>query len=309
MLRLFCLVFLLLTTVPLHAQARLPALAESRPVNEASDIDEQQIFLVRAKGPVDARTFVARVFCDVEGVRSADTVQVIGGRRKEEVLKAAGIGNAENWIAFRCTQQFPSGADVIIRWDAASAGSFAAADYLRFKVRSGDWLELNCTKENKEADCNPVAPVVVRFNRSLAKTDRERFRLRDEAGRQYRPVLGSEYDESIRFPRLPPQTRFTLVVPAGLKEEGTGTALPPARTLNFRTAAYPPLIKFARGFGIIERHADPALPITVRNLEPAPGGAPGTAAVLRRLRVSNEVEMIRWYARALGSHEPRPVAR
>ena len=39
--------------------ADLPALAETRPAHEAIDIDEQQVFLARAKGPVDAKTFIA----------------------------------------------------------------------------------------------------------------------------------------------------------------------------------------------------------------------------------------------------------
>ncbi len=284
-----------------EAQNRLPALAESRPVSESRDIDEEQVFLVRANGAVTAKLLTERVFCDVEGVRSADTVRVIGGQRKAQLLAAAGVTNAENWIAFRCTQTFPLGADVIIRWDAASPASFAAADYLRFKVRSGDWLEFACERENREAGCNPLAPVTVTIrDRALAEADLKRFALRDAGGKLVRPVpddLGSGF---LRWPRLQPETSYTLVVPSGLKEEGTGTPLPPARPVSFKTAPYPPLVKFARSFGILERHAEPALPITVRNLEAASGGAAGTAAQLRRLRVTGEAEMIRWYARALG---------
>src|SRR6185369_3762393 len=37
--------------------------------------------------------------------------------------------------------------------------------------------------------------------------------------------------------------------------------------LTVQTAALPPLAKFAARFGILESHADPALPITIRNLE------------------------------------------
>ena len=66
-----------------------------------------------------------------------------------------------------------------------------------------------------------------------------------------------------------------------------------------RTSAYPPLVKFARSFGILERQAEPALPITVRNLEPGTAGV-GSAAIIRKLRVTGEQDMIRWYARTLG---------
>ncbi len=287
------------------ASAKLPALAEARPANEAVDIDEQQAFLVRAKGAITAKEFIERVFCEVEGVRSVNNVRVIGGKRKEELLNAAGISNAENWIAFRCAQNFPAGADVIIRWDS-QANTFQAADYLRFKVRSSDWLEFTCLRENKESDCNPLGTMSFNVNnRALDPKDVNRFRLRDDAGKLYRPYGGKdctsegEYGcgETIPFTKLPPETRFTLVVPPGLKESGTGTALELRRPITFRTSAYPPLVKFARSFGILERNADPALPITVRSLEPATGG---TAAVIRKLRVTSEQDMIRWYSRTAG---------
>jgi alpha-2-macroglobulin len=310
-LRLFALLIALAATSV--ATAKLPALAESRPANEASDIDEQQAFLVRAKGPITAKDFVEQVFCEVEGVRSVNNVRVIGGKRKEELLNAAGISNAENWIAFRCTQNFPAGADVIIRWDS-QANTFQAADYLRFKVRSGEWLEFTCLRENKDSDCNPLGTMSFNVNnRALDPKDVNRFRLRDDAGKLYRPFGGKdctsegEYGcgETIPFTKLPPETRFTLVVPSGLKETGTGTPLELKRPITFRTSAYPPLVKFARSFGILERNADPALPITVRNLEPANAG---TAAVIRKLRITNEQEMIRWSGRmALFQQRDRSV--
>ncbi len=301
--RLLCTALLALSVLPTAsaqtARAPLPVIAESNPANEAINIDEQQVFLVRAKGAIDGKTFVERVFCEVEGVRSVNTVRVIGGKRKEELLKAAGISNAENWIAFRCAQAFPSGADVIVRWDSR-AETFQAAEYLRFKVRSGEWLEFTCMRENKAADCNPfgTASFVIR-DRAVDPKDRERFRLRDDAGKLYRPTAGSsdEGNDTVEFKGLPPEQKYTLIVPPNLKEVGTGTALTLKSAISFRTSAYPPLVKFARTFGILERNADPALPITVRNLEPA---ANGTAAIIRKLRVTSEQDMIRWYARTAG---------
>ena len=293
----------LLTTLTLFSgapqAADLPALAETRPAHEAIDIDEQQVFLARAKGPVDAKTFIAHVFCEVEGVRSVDSVRTFGGARRTEVLRAAGITNTENWIAFRCTQNFPSGANVILRWDSPTASTKQAVDTLRFKVRSGDWLELTCSRENKDADCNPLSNVYVGFKRAVDPKDAARFRLRDEAGKLYSPKAGDDDSEGISFAKLPPETKFTLVVPPNLKESGTTTTLMLKRAYTMRTSAYPPLVKFPRSFGILELQADPALPITVRNLEPGTAGA-GTAATLRKLRVTSEPDMIRWYARTLG---------
>jgi len=294
----------LLATLMLVASsfaADLPALAESRPSTDSSDIDEQQVFLARAKGPVDAKTFIAHVFCEVEGVRSVDSVRVVGGARKAELLKLAGINNAENWIAFRCTQNFPSGANVTVRWDSPSANSKQAADTLRFKVRSGDWLDVNCSRENKDAGCNPLATVYVSFKRAVDPADAARFRLRDDAGKLYPPKPENEDSEGITFAKLPPETRFTLVLPPNLKESGSNTPLTLKRPYTLRTSAYPPLVKFPRSFGIVERQAEPALPITVRNLEAGASG--GTAAIVRKLRLTTEQDMIRWYARTLGMQQ------
>ncbi len=299
MIRTLLATLLAATLVVAVSATDLPALAETRPAHEAIDIDEQQVFLARAKGPVDAKTFIAHVFCEVEGVRSVDSVRTFGGARRNEVLKAAGISNTENWIAFRCTQNFPSGANVIIRWDSPTAATKQAADTLRFKVRSGDWLELSCSRENKDAGCNPLSNVYVGFKRAVDPKDAARFRLRDDAGKLYSPKTESEDSEGINFSKLPPETKFTLVVPPNLKESGTNTPLTLKRAYTMRTSAYPPLVKFPRSFGILERQADPALPITVRNLEPGTAGA-GTAATIRKLRVTSEQDMIRWYARTLG---------
>ena len=43
---------------------------------------------------------------------------------------------------------------------------------------------------------------------------------------------------------------------------------PRASRSTVKTEAFPPLAKFAARFGIIEANADPALPVTLRNLEP-----------------------------------------
>ncbi len=65
--------------------------------------------------------------------------------------------------------------------------------------------------------------------------------------------------------------QFQLEIPAGIKDDA-GRALANAGRfpLKVRTAGFPPLAKFAARFGILERHADPALPVTLRNIEPRP---------------------------------------
>ena len=70
---------------------------------------------------------------------------------------------------------------------------------------------------------------------------------------------------------FPANADFQLELPAGIKDDA-GRALTNANRfpLKVRTAGYPPLAKFAARFGIVERNADPALPVTIRNIEPQP---------------------------------------
>ena len=79
--------------------------------------------------------------------------------------------------------------------------------------------------------------------------------------------------------------------------------------VELKTAAYPPLVKFAADFGIVERKAGGLLPATLRNLEPvaertdsapptADGSKPGTAATVRLLRLTRDEDILDWLRRA-----------
>ena len=107
-------------------------LAETRPGNDSNDIDEQQMFLFRAKGPVDAKTFVAHVFCEVEGVRSVDNVRpsAVPGARK---CCARRDQQHRELDCLPLHAELPSGANVTIRWDSPTANTKQAVEILRFK--------------------------------------------------------------------------------------------------------------------------------------------------------------------------------
>ena len=55
-------------------------------------------------------------------------------------------------------------------------------------------------------------------------------------------------------------------MPAGRWQRAT------RRRLTVKTAPFPPLAKFAARFGILEARAEPALPVTIRNLDPTVQG-------------------------------------
>ena len=67
---------------------------------------------------------------------------------------------------------------------------------------------------------------------------------------------------------FPAHTTLTLHLPEKLVDDaGRTLANAGSFPLTVRTEEDPPLAKFAAEFGIVEWHASPALPLTVRNIE------------------------------------------
>jgi len=68
---------------------------------------------------------------------------------------------------------------------------------------------------------------------------------------------------------FPEKAAFQLEIPPALRDDaGRVPVNAAAFPLVVKTEAFPPLAKFAARFGILERYADAALPVTLRNLEP-----------------------------------------
>ena len=123
--------------------------------------------------------------------------------------------------------------------------------------------------------------------RSLARTP-SATTLEDADGTQYRPTVPGDprvvFVDGVAFEGpFPENLSLTLTVPAGLQDDAGRTLANQASfPLKIETDEVPPLVKFPATFGIVELHADAALPVTLRNLEallplpplPAPGASP-----------------------------------
>jgi hypothetical protein len=83
--------------------------------------------------------------------------------------------------------------------------------------------------------------------------------------------------------------------------------------LTVKTDAFPPLAKFAARFGILERYANPALPVTLRNVEPTvqtkilgiPSGPSGFREWMKgkvlRVTPDRAAEILPWLQRLAGA--------
>ncbi len=67
---------------------------------------------------------------------------------------------------------------------------------------------------------------------------------------------------------FPEKAQFKLEIPAGMKDDsGRELANRDRFPMTVKTDENPPIAKFPASFGVIESKADPAMPITVRNIE------------------------------------------
>ncbi len=319
------LVFALAAPTPGFArQSGQPRVQDILPAAESADIADNQVFALRLSRPLEAPP---RAHCDVEGVRSEIPVSVLAGKERDAALAAARVTATAEWLVLRCKTRFPDGGRVSLVWvdpEPAKDRDRNQPDYwndwyaqaFHFKARSEQPFSLICSRENEGAGCNPIMPVALRFVTSLDAKQAKSIFLRDGRGKIVRPASlepTEEYNNSeVSFPRLSANTVFTVHLPAGLKDhEGkllpsNNKKMPPFR---FKMAAYPPLVKFAANFGIIERYADAALPVTLRNLEPAAApkptenaaaAQPGTAARVRYVKLRDEMKIVAAIAQLRG---------
>jgi hypothetical protein len=95
--------------------------------------------------------------------------------------------------------------------------------------------------------------------------------LKGPDGKIWRAPLGKDGGSVTFEGPFPANAEFQIEIPRSLKDDAGRTLTNASRfPLKVRTAGFPPLAKFAARFGIVELHADPALPVTLRNIEPQP---------------------------------------
>ena len=194
-------------------------------------------------------------------------------------------------VTLACARTLPQGAEAKLVWgkgiEATTGVATSATQALAFKVRPAFRASFTCERVNKDAQCIPILPLALNFTAPVARSDAQKIRLTDAAGKAWPAVLpkdGGAWTESLTFgPGLPERTQFRIVLPDGLRDDA-GRALANAKSfpLAVRTDENPPLAKFAADFGILERvlpgNEVPLLPVTVRNVEPV---LPGQVAAVR----------------------------
>ena len=328
--------------VPLPAAGRLegpaeyrfstggPAVLSAQPY-PGSEIEEDQHFLLRLNGAALPASVVRGAWCEVEGLGERIAVRIVEGPARDEVLRQRRVkpAAAPAWLLLACERPFPAEAGVRLVW---GPGIAAAANPklvtrgerpFQWRVRPRFTAEFSCEREHANAACMPLRPLLVRFSAPLPRAAAMAARLLPAGGGAAivpqataqpaapgREVMVSE----LRFAApLPENTRFTLTLPAGLRDEG-GRALANAASfpVEVATGAMPPLAKFAGApFGIVEAGPQAMLPLTLRHVQAdLQGASTGGRVAIKRLDAStSDLALLQWMARLERFHEQQISAR
>lgn len=302
-----------------------PSVVSTQPWDGAT-IEEDQHFILQLNGPVAEASVGANAWCEVEGLGERLPLRVVGGAVRDALLKSRRLEKvAARTLVATCARPLPNDAPVRLVWGKGIAAQpdpkvvTTIEQRFGFRVRSAFTAEFSCERERANAPCLPIRPMTLRFSEPIARAIAAQVRLKPASGAALAPLADKDdrSDEvaEVRFPTpLPENAGFTIELPKDVKD-AAGRPLANAGSFPLRVATgeAPPIAKFAAApFGVIERFADPKLPpmlpITLRHVQgdlrtAAPGGQ------VRVKRVTDDAEMLTWYARLRRHHEAQLPAR
>ena len=275
-----------------------------------SVIDERQAFVLVFDGTVKPEQLAANIHCAVKGIHERIPVQRLDGKTRQAILdqedrrlELDGVP-AERIEVVQCARPLPANARMALVWQSAGQPE-SDGEAINFEVRDHFVARLRCTRENARAGCMPLQPIRLEFSAPLARADLDRVTLKEASGKTYPATReNSRFDSNVVFRGpFPANAKLNLSLPAGLKDDAGRALVNQERfPLSVAIGEMPPMVKFAGSFGIVERGAGGLLPITLRNLEPAPEG---TAAKVRWIRVDKDQEIAAWWNHLREFEHPR----
>ncbi|TGK13359.1 peptidase inhibitor [Leptospira stimsonii] len=253
-----------------------PEIDSSSPY-EGGIVDEDQIFILDLDSEVDLSSASDHLYFVTEGIRDKIGFSRITGSLEKELLKANyREGKEERTILIKADQKFPSGKNIqlVLEQGLKSKSGVARTSTRKvsFTVRKAFLAEFNCDRVNAKSACIPSLPLTVNFSAPVSVELLRKIQLQTSDGKLIPAKVSSEegnYDYGVSFPTpLSPKAKFQILLPSGIKDDaGRSLANQSSFPLTVSTDDYPPLLKFAARFGILERYPEAVLPVTIRNLE------------------------------------------
>jgi hypothetical protein len=237
-----------------------PAVWLSAPYDGASDIDEQQIFVLGLDAVALVASIEEHVHCAIEGIAERVGVRLVTGEERKTVIKgrrdflreyantvkrdggaeadperlrAIGEGEESPVVVLQCQRAFPSSADVKLVWGkgvTAKTGIATEEDQtLAFEVRDEFRATFSCERVKRDRGCIPFLPLSLNFSAPITRADAGAIPLEDAGGTKYKPTVPGDprvaFVEDVAFEGpFPENIELTLAVPAGLQDDA-GRAL------------------------------------------------------------------------------------
>lgn len=249
----------------------------------------------------------------------------------------ADIPEFKNFILIKATRRFPEKAKVVLHWPegilSQSGVPSEDAQHYDFQVIPFFEANFNCERTSAERPCNPILNMRLNFTARVPLTKLDGVKLVAKNGATWEPIelaqgdqnknsngvintggkrkigmrvirkFADEQVDSLSFAApFPESMNFDLILPKSIKDE-LGRPLNNASNfpLKVSTDEYSPLIKFAAPFGLLEANADPALPVSLRNVEKQIPSVQKTilGKTFNISGANKEAEVIDWYLKVL----------
>lgn len=270
------------------------------------DIEPEQFFVLQTDGPMDSKSVESLAYFESEKLQGKIPIRIITGNDREKVLRAAvgsdwhlshyrplleskrpmnSIPEFQTFMVIAAKNRFAESSKVVLHWPvgilSASQIPVEEPQKFQFDVIAPFEARFSCERNNPESPCNPILGMRLDFTRMVDRKKLAHVRLVDEKGTAWTPSEfnpqakkqtyrdASDFIQTLTFePPFPAMTKFKISLPSDLKDElGRNLANQAKFPLEVKTDDFTPLIKFASDFGILERNADPILPVSLRNVE------------------------------------------
>jgi hypothetical protein len=254
-----------------------PAVRSSVPYAGNRAIEEDQAFLLRLDAEATDASILQHVSFSIEGIPERVGVRMLTGKARDSIVETVYPSLRKGpLVVLQARQSFPNGAKIALHWGKGVAtGSGVASEQgqvLRYKVRKAFTARFWCRRERKDAHCTPLAAMTLSFTAPIQWERARLITLEGPGGKRWSPKAperGVSIVNAVDFKGpFPESTSFKLILPENIVDEA-GRRLSNADKfpLDVKTEAYPPLAKFSSRFSIVESETEPALPVTLRNVE------------------------------------------
>lgn len=247
----------------------------SQPYN-GSSISEDQVFLLHLDGKPDLSSFQKFAYFRSEDLGNRIPVVLVTGSERKTFLQSLGKKDKEETVVLKAKQTFlPDRQIQLVLGKGIKSiwgGEIPEDEVMSFSVRPVFSARFSCERTTADANCIPILPISISFNSPVSQTLLEKIKLVGKDGKEYpkqkESNKGTEFSDWVSFPGpFPENSEFEIRIPDIIDDANRSLANVSAFPLKFKTDEFPPLAKFGAKFGILESKANPALPITLRNLE------------------------------------------